>query len=101
MADRATELRALAADLSEDDRVRDAWLAKSFTDQLLVLELPEGTVIPDEVRERLAAHDLHGSNEVYGVEADHPSFAGTVGGDDRHQFVDVRTRGDHQSYVVE
>lgn len=30
-----------------------------------------------------------------------PSFAGDVGDAERHKFVDVLTRGDHQSYVCE
>jgi hypothetical protein len=39
---------------------------------------------------------------VYDTDAGDASFAGAVGDDTtRHQFVDVRTRGDHQSYVVE
>jgi hypothetical protein len=42
-----------------------------------------------------------GANEVYGEDGSDVSFAGTVGDTARHQFVDVRTRGDHQSYVVE
>jgi hypothetical protein len=101
MSDRETNLRALAAALAERDDVRDAWVAKSFTDRLLVVELPAGATLSDAVARRLAAHVLRGSNEVYETGADHPSFAGSVGGDDRHRFVDVRTRGDHQSYVVE
>jgi hypothetical protein len=99
--DRTAELRRLAADVREDAAVADAWLAKSFTDRLLVVDLTTETV-PDHVRERLHEHDCYGANEVYDTDAGDASFAGVVGDDaTRHQFVDVRTRGDHQSYVVE
>lgn len=101
MPDRTTELRRLAADLTDHEVVEDAWLAKSFTDRLLVLELRAGASVPPAVTDRLAAHDLRGANAVYGTDADHPSFVGTVGGAERHQFVDTLTRGEHRSYVVE
>lgn len=99
--DRTAELRGLAADLRECEAVADAWLAKSFTDRLLVVDLAGGERVPDALRERLQAHDLYGANEVYGTDAGDASFAGAVGDATRHQFVDVQTRGDHQSYVVE
>ena len=99
MADRETELRTVAERLRTHDAVDDAFLAKSFTDQLLVVDVA-GDGLPEEVIDRLAAHDLHGVNEVYGDDGTR-SFAGRVGEGTRHQFVDVRTRGDHQSYVVD
>ncbi|WP_255152504.1 hypothetical protein [Halorarius halobius] len=92
---------ALLARLRDHDAVVDAWDAKSFTDRLVVLELDAGASVPRDVRATLADHGFRGSNAVYDTDADHPSFAGTVGGVDRHRFVDTRTRGDHQSYVVE
>jgi hypothetical protein len=49
----------------------------------------------------LAEYDLVGANEVYGEGDVEVSFAGAVGDATRHQFADVRTRGDHQSYIVE
>ncbi|MFB6083230.1 MAG: hypothetical protein ABEJ94_03170 [Halorientalis sp.] len=101
--DRTAELRQLAADLRERETVVDAWLAKSFTDRLLVVDLRTDADVPEDIRERLHDHDLYGANEVYDTDERDASFAGTVGDDDatRHQFVDVRTRGDHQSYVVD
>ncbi|WP_336000245.1 hypothetical protein [Halorientalis halophila] len=101
MTDRADRLRELATDLREHEAVADAWLAKSFTDRLLVLDLAEGTSVPDEIRALLNEHDCYGANEVYETGAADASFAGAVGDETRHQFVDVQTRGDHQSYVVE
>jgi hypothetical protein len=97
--DRRTRLRALADDLCAHDAVADAWLAKSFTDRLFVVDPEPDADMPAEIPERLAAHDLYGANEVYDV--DEGSFAGVVAGANRHQFVDVCTRGDHQSYVLE
>ncbi|WP_157525808.1 hypothetical protein [Halorientalis sp. IM1011] len=98
--DRTAELRRLATDLREHDAVEDAWLAKSFTDRLLVVDLRTGSV-PAEIRERLEEHDCYGANDVYETGEADASFAGSVGDETRHQFVDVQTRGDHQSYVVE
>ncbi|SEO82311.1 hypothetical protein SAMN05216388_102042 [Halorientalis persicus] len=99
--ERTAELRGLAADLREREVVADAWLAKSFTDRLLVVDLATDAGVPADLRERLHDHDLYGANEVYDTGESAPSFAGSVGDATRHQFVDVRTRGDHQSYVVE
>jgi hypothetical protein len=101
MPSRGTELRALAASLCEHPAVVDAWLAKSFTDQMVVVEVRAGAEIPSEVEARLADHDLRGANDVYDTGADDDSFAGTAKGAARHRFVDTRTRGEHQSYVVD
>ena len=101
MSDREAALRNLAERLREDDAVSDAFLAKSFTDHHLVLDLADGESMPREVAELLADHDLRGANEVYGNGGTDPSFAGDLERATRHQFVDTRTRGDHQSYVVD
>ncbi|WP_226004769.1 hypothetical protein [Natrinema salinisoli] len=101
MTDREATLEDLAARLREREAVSDAFLAKSFTDRLLVLDLEDGTALPAEIRDLLADHDLRGANEVYGNERDDPSLAGDLSDATRHQFVDTRTRGDHQSYVVD
>jgi hypothetical protein len=84
--DRGTVLRNVADSLVEEPEIADAWLAKSFTDR---------------VRERLAAHGLRGANEVYRTDCDHPSAMGDAGSGHRHRFVDIRTRGEYQSYVVD
>ena len=99
--DREAELRRLAARLCERDGVTDAYLAKSFTDRHLVVDLREGGSVPSDLVDLLASHDLRGANEVYDREGADRSFMGSVGDASRHHFVDVRTRGDHQSYVVE
>lgn len=101
MTEREAELRRLAATIREHDSVADAFLAKSFTDRLLVVDLQSDGELPSAVVASLRDHDLRGANEVYGAGSDDASFAGTVGDGTRHQFVDVRTRGDHQSYVAE
>jgi hypothetical protein len=115
-ADRAARLRDLADDRRAHEAVADAWLAKSFTDRLLAVDLKPDASLPDELPARLAEDALyrqnspsasglgpeaaHGANEVYDVSEDSRSFSGTIAGANRHQFVDVRTRGDHQSYVL-
>lgn len=101
MADRQAELRTLADDLRDESRVADAWLAKSFTDRLFVVELESGRDIPDDVRERIQRHGLCGYNEVHDVNVADEAFAGKLARGDRYQFVDVRERGELQSYVVE
>jgi hypothetical protein len=42
-----------------------------------------------------------GYNEVYDVSGADGAFAGELDRGDRYQFVDVRTRGQLQSYAVE
>ena len=99
--DREAQLRDLADRVSDHDAVADAWLAKSFTDRLLVVDLVADRALPPAIPELLAEHDCYGANDVYDVPDDSGSFSGAVAGGNRHQFVDVRTRGDHQSYVLE
>ena len=101
MTERENELRCLASELREHDVVTDAFLAKSFTDHLLIVDIQCGESIPRDIVESLQDNDLVGANEVYGDSGADVSFAGSVGTATRHQFVDVLTRGDHQSYVVE
>lgn len=101
MTEREAELRSLAGTLREYEAVADAFLAKSFTDRLLIIDLQREGPLPSEIAETLSDHDLEGANEVYGEAGTDVSFAGTVGDTTRHQFVDVRTRGNHQSYVVD
>ena len=99
--DRRTELQRLAGRIREYDAVDDAFLAKSFTDRLLILDLAGEGEVPSGIEDRLAEHDLRGANEVYDEGDDAVAFAGAVGETTRHHFVDVRTRGEHQSYVVD
>lgn len=101
MSDRTAELRRLAEEVREHDAVADAWLAKSFTDQLFVVDVAADETLPEGVESTLADHGLRGANEVYDTDGPDTSFMGGVGEGSRHQFVDVRTRGDHQSYVLE
>lgn len=81
--------------------VDDAFLAKSFTDRLLILDVCQGESIPADLEQVLSNHGLHGYEGVYGDDEAARSFAGDVGESTRHHFVDVQTRGSHQSYVVE
>jgi hypothetical protein len=101
MTDREQELRQLSDDLREHDAIVDAWTAKSFTDRLFVVEVGTGAELPADVRERLLDHGLRGYNEIHDVSAADDAFAGELARGDRYQFVDVRTRGELQSYVVE
>jgi len=102
MSDRAAALSALADRLCDREGVADAWTAKSFTDRLFVVEVPREGRLPDAVREALHDRDLREADEVYGVDgAADADFAGDLGDCRRYRFVDVRSRGDLQSYVVE
>lgn len=103
MTDRESELRRLAERVCQREAVADAYLAKSFTDRHLVVDLRGDGTVPADLVDLLAEHDLHGANEVYGHgdDGEGRSFMGEVGDANRHHFVDVRTRGDHQSYVVD
>jgi len=102
MTDRESTLRELAGRAREYDAVADAFLAKSFTDQLIVVDLRgDADSVPAELVALLEANGCYGANEVYDRDADDGSSAGAVGGADRHQFVDTETRGDHRSYVVD
>jgi hypothetical protein len=112
MDDREATLRRLSRDLQAHDAVADAFLAKSFTDRLLIVDVADGAApaadrsdgeVPRTVRERLVAHDCLPAAAVFedDAAADGLSFQGTVGEATRHHFVDVRSRGEHRSYVVE
>jgi hypothetical protein len=101
MTDRRTELKELADRISEYDSVTDAWLAKSFTDRLLVVDVRTDQELPPAVERLLAEHGLRGAHEVYETDGPDSSFMGGYGDASRHQFVDIQTRGDHQSYVLE
>jgi hypothetical protein len=94
------EALALADRAGEYDAVVDAWVGKSFTDRVLILEIERGRELPGDLDAVLADHDLVGANAVYGTGGADGSSMGIVGDVERHKFVDVRTRGDHQSYVV-
>jgi len=101
MTDRRERLRELADDLAERDDLGDAYVAKSFTDRLFVVEVPADRSIPGAVTDRLAEHDVYPASEVY-EDGDRPQvpFAG-ADGHDQYRFVDVRSRGELQSYVVD
>jgi len=101
VCDRAAALCELADRLVDRDGVTDAWTAKSFTDRLFVVEVPSDAELPAAVRSRLHEHGLREANEVYGVDARDADFAGRLADGRRYRFVDVRERGELQSYVVE
>jgi len=101
MTDRAAELRELVDELCEYDPVDDAFVAKSFTDRLIVVDLHRDEPLPEAVEQSLRDHGLRGANSVYATGDPDQSFTGMVGDATRHQFVDTQTRGDHQSYVVD
>ncbi|WP_276272792.1 hypothetical protein [Haloarcula litorea] len=102
MSDRHGTLRTLADTLSQCEGVADAWTAKSFTDLLVVVEVPPEADLPDAVRSRLRDHGLRGADEVYDTPgAEDAAFAGSLDDGRRYRFVDTESRGEHRSYVVE
>lgn len=101
MDDHDHELRTLASRCAQRECVLDAWVAKSFTDLLLVLEVAEGDTLSADIREWLAEQDLVGYNELHDVAAADPASAGELPDRDRYRFVSLDSRGRQQSYVVE
>jgi hypothetical protein len=108
MADRQGELRRLVDEVRTFEGVEDAFLAKSFTDRLVIVDVDTDGGVPAEVERLLADHDLYGADRVYedgdpsdGLADSDRSSTGEVGGATRHHFVDIETRGAHRSYVVE
>lgn len=90
--DRRATVERLAREIAEVEDVEDAWVVKGFRDHRhLVLAVPAGASVPAGVRERLHEAGLRGTNEVYGIQSDSPSFAGRVGDADRHRFADCRS----------
>lgn len=98
-ADRETAIQRLLDSLREREAIADAWTAKSFTDLLLIVDVREGETLPGDVETMLAEQGFRGANEVYDT-SERGSFVGDVPTGTRHQFVDVQTRGAHQSYVI-
>ena len=98
--DRATMLRDVAENLCEVDGVVDAFVAKSFTDLHVVVDLRDGVSV-DGVRDRLAPYGLDRAQEVYGDGHGMQFFGSDIGEAVRYHFVDVQTCGEHQSYVVD
>ncbi|WP_348611219.1 hypothetical protein [Halobaculum rarum] len=100
MDDRRDELEDVIAGLRAHDAVADAFIAKSFTDRLVIVDIDGPDEVPPDVVDHLADHDLRGADGVYS-DREAQSFAGSVGDTTRHHFLDMQTRGAHQSYVVE
>ena len=94
MSDRETELRRLTADIRDHEAIDDAFLAKSFTDRLVIIDVSDSDAVPAEVRSRLAEYDVHTAEREYGG-GGNGSSAGNVGDATRHHFIDVQTRGSH------
>jgi hypothetical protein len=102
MTDREAELETLAERACEYDAVADAFIAKSFTDRLLVVDLEsDESEVPSGLIALFEEHGCYGANEVYDRDEADGSSAGTFADTTRHQFVDSETRGEHQSYVVD
>jgi hypothetical protein len=101
MSDRRERLQRVASDVLEYDCVDDAFLAKSFTDRLLILDIEQGEAVPDPVLETLRENDLRAIESVYGEDGETRSVVGDLDDVTRHHFVDGQTRGSHQSYVIE
>ena len=102
MTERSAELSALADRLTDDGAVTDAWTAKSFTDRLFVVEVSTDGRLPAGVRATLHDHGLREANEVYEMDGTRDAdFAGELADGRRYRFVDVQSRGEMQSYVVE
>lgn len=93
------DIDALPEVLRAHEAIEDAFYAKSFTDRLLVLDLSGGEV-PDDIVEVLNKRDFYSAADVY-EELDRDQPVGKASGANRRHFVDVRTRGSHQSYVVD
>jgi hypothetical protein len=101
MNERDPELERLVAELRERTPVKDAFLAKSFTDQLLVVDVSEDSSLSEETTDRIIECGFRPADSVYADENAGGSFVGDVGDATRHHFLDIRTRGSHHSYVVE
>jgi hypothetical protein len=101
VTDRERTIQDLVSDIRTHDAVDDAFLAKSFTDRLLILDSNEVDGVPDEIVVRLREYGFHSAQAVYGESSGHTSTLGNVGDATRHHFVDTETRGSHQSYVLE
>ncbi|MFA1611839.1 hypothetical protein [Halobellus rubicundus] len=100
MTDREAELERLVERARQHEAVADAFLAKSFTDRLVVVDLEAGESLPRELVTLFTSHDCYGADEVYDWDGE-DSSAGEFGDATRYQFVDQRTRGEHRSYVAE
>jgi len=99
VTDREETLRELVTELTASSAIDDAFLAKSFTDRLLIVDVAGNSGLPAALTDRLADNDLHPAEVVYENWSSPPAGQGdTVG---RYHFVDVRTRGTHRSYVVD
>lgn len=66
MTDRKAKLRDLADELRERNCVDDAFVAKSFTDRLLIVDVTREGSIPVDIERELTALDLRGVDDAYG-----------------------------------
>jgi len=90
--DRRETLEALAETLADREAVTRAWVANSFENRLLFVEVAREEGLPTDVRERIEAHGLRGANDAYGIEGGEDSFMGAVGDGDQHCFLDVERK---------
>ncbi len=100
MSDQRERLAAVTEQLLGYDVVTDAFLAKSFTDRLLIVDVTESAQLPADALELIHEHDFGALDSLDTDDEQHRSAVGDVGGATRHHFVDMQTRGAHQSYVV-
>jgi len=101
MSTRNVKLDELMADLRARTAIEDAFLAKSFTDRLLVVDVSEDRVLPEDLSDRITESGFRPAEKVYTEQKAGSSFAGDLGDATRHHFIDVHTHGTHQSYTVE
>jgi len=87
---RRDELEAIADRVAAIDGVERSWVAKSFRDTLLFVEVPSERALPDAAAELLEDRGLTGANEAYGIDGSgDASDAGNVGDYEQHRFVDT------------
>ncbi|MDS0284423.1 hypothetical protein [Haloarcula onubensis] len=78
VTDRERQIRELVADIRTHETVDDAFLAKSFTDRLLILDINGTDGIPEEIVARLRERDFYSAETVYDKSGNHTSDFGDV-----------------------
>ena len=81
-------MRRLAAELRDHTAIDEAFLATSFGDHLVIVDVSDGEHVPSDVSELLADHGLHGARTRGDDSDDTNSSVGRVGNGTRHHFLD-------------